>query len=127
MDVETIFDRQIWELLFVVLHIYLFIYKNHLRKISVGESPKGSANHNHHGTFLIWLQYLLDRRLLQKTQVLQIITWAIARRIGLSTYDVKNGAIGSSIICPFYLPKITGTTNSTSMRDVISLIYDRLQ
>jgi hypothetical protein len=49
-----------------------------------------------------------------------IITWAIARRIGLSTYDVKNGAIGSSIICPFYLPKITGTTDSTSMRDVIS-------
>ena len=44
----------------------------------------------------------------------------IARSIGLSVYDVKNGAIGSSLIRPFYLPINKGTTNNTSMRDVIS-------
>ena len=89
--------------------IYSF-YEKHSREIPVEGSPKGSANHNHHGTYLIWLQYLLDQRLLQNNRYYRITTWAIARRIGLSTYDVKNGAIGSSIICPFYLPKITGTT-----------------
>ena len=40
--------------------------------------------------------------------------------MGLSAYDVKNGAIGPSLICPFYLPINKGTTNNTSMRDVIS-------
>jgi len=43
-----------------------------------------------------------------------------ARSIGLSAYDVKNGAIGQSLIRPFYLPINKGTTNNTSMRDVIS-------
>ena len=45
--------------------IYSF-YEKHSREIPVEGSPKGSANHNHHGTFLICLQYLFDQRLLQK-------------------------------------------------------------
>ena len=90
--------------------IYL-LYEKSFREIAVEESPKGSADHNHHGTFLMQLRYLSNRRLYQKYRYYKLFMRTTARSIGLSAYDVKNGAIGSSLICPFYLPKNKGTTN----------------
>ena len=45
-------QTNLWKIIRSLACIYSF-YENHSREIPVEGSPKGSANHNHHGTFLI--------------------------------------------------------------------------
>ena len=108
--------------------VYLFIlWKAFARDSGRKDLPRDRLITTIMGRF--WYDYniYLTNDNIKKHRYYKLFMRATAKGIGLSAYDVKNGAIGSSLICPFYLPKNKGTTNSTSMRDVISLIYDRLQ